>query len=147
MKCINTTIRNEILKYWPYLTKRNDILIADRTYWMPSLSKLESLVYKTYIDGYKYVKEMYDCDDFALSLHAFVAQTRYEEAHQRDIPKEDWYTWSFGQAWGSRFRGVDTNHAINICMTSDAGLVLIEPQNDAIWEINNEKDKVTSVRM
>jgi hypothetical protein len=146
MKIYFFDLIDELKKHWGKLTEKNDIMVADKYYWAPSYDSLQDLVWRTYIDRYKYIKDAYDCDDFALSLHAFVVQTRYEEIYKRKVPKEEWYPWAFGQIWGYKFRGVKGMHAINICLTSDRGLVLIEPQEDKIWRVNNEKDIASAIR-
>lgn len=104
-----------------HLCPPTGIFVADRTYKQPSLQELEDLLFLTYFEEYKWTKEVFDCDDFADILAAYVKQNRYKE-HAK-LP------WSFGICWGSV-----RQHALNIAVTNNDKVYLIEPQNDEIWE-------------
>ena len=141
--CIQTA--KETLKALYPVSLRIDI--ADREYWWPAYDKVKSLLWDTYIDRYRYTLEMFDCDDFALVLHAFVVQERYRQIEKRKLSKDEWLPWAFGQVWGTKFQNEVKDHAVNICVTSDKGVTLIEPQNDAIWSFNPANDILYAVRM
>jgi len=125
MKTIEVLALKKLLK--PYA---DHIFIADWTYITPSRNKVWSMVKDNYIDEYKYISSVFDCDDFALVLHAWMRQEQYRRKWK--------YPWAFGEAWTKK-------HALNITLT-DEGLMLIEPQNDEMRKIN-EKDHYTFIRM
>ena len=149
-----TTRKNlikQIHEIWPDLVDGypgpSNIAIPDNTYWLPTKRDLEWRVVDTFMDQYRYKAESFDCDDFALVLHAFVVQERYVQIERRELSKDEWFPWAFGQVWGTRFRGQPMGHAINVCLTSDDGIILLEPQNDQIWEANTDRDHVHFVRI
>ena len=101
---------------WPNLNT-GCLQIADAYYVLPTRNELEKLLFDSSITSKQYKKEVRDCDDFALLLHADVILSRYCE----ELP------WAFGQIWyqDKKIGG----HAINLCITYDNGMLLIEPQN------------------
>ena len=136
MKTTSQDLSRQLKSIWPSM----QVILADREYWLPAENKVKKLVWDSYIDQYKYEIESFDCDDYALVLHAFVVQERYRLAKAKKISKDEWLPWAFGEAWGTRFDGVDTDHAINICVTSDKGVILIEPQTDSMWPADRDRD-------
>ena len=131
---------------WPDL--KGFIYNADGTYWMPTFRDLEWLMVDTFFNEYGWTREIFDCDDFSLCLHAFVVQGRYKQMMEKKLTKEERLPWSFGQAWMTKYRGNIDGHAINICITRDKGMILIEPQSDMLlWEANNETDNCYYVRI
>ena len=129
----------QLTDMWPNL--RSFIFNSDDTYWMPTFRDLEWLMVDTYFNEYGYVGELFDCDDFALCLHAFVVQERYKQMMEKKLSKEERLPWSFGQAWMRKYRGIVGGHAINICITRDKRIIFIEPQSEMLlWEASSEKD-------
>lgn len=143
MKTNSIEIKSILNNLWPGIR----IMCADRDYWLPSEKDLKDIIWKSYIDEYQYAIERFDCDDFALVLHAFIVQERYIRADEHKLPKEEWFPWAFGEVWGSKFQGENTAHAINICITDEEEIFLIEPQNDKIWLANSSDDNVYFCRM
>jgi len=136
MKIASQDLFRQLKSIWPSM----QVILADREYWLPAESKVHDLVWGSYIEQYRYTVELFDCDDYALTLHAFVVQERYKQMEERKLPKEEWFPWAFGEVRGRRFNGVEANHAINICVTSDKGVLLIEPQNDKSWTADRDRD-------
>ncbi len=151
MKIRTSTILFKLQNIWPDLEYGykgpTSISLADGEYWMPTKSKVKKLLWEGFIDTYKYKAETFDCDEFSLLLHAFVVQERYVQIEKREVPKEEWLPWAFGQVTGIKFQGKKTHHAINIVITSDNGVMLIEPQNDKIWKATYPNDLIYRVRM
>ena len=151
MKITREDLIKQLHALWPDLVDGlpgpTNLAIPDNTYWLPSKRDLEWLVVDTFMEKYRYKAEVFDCDDFALVLHAFVVQNRYIEIEQRKLSKDEWFPWAFGQVWGTKFRGKPTGHAINICLTRDEGVILLEPQNDQIWKADSNRDHVHFVRI
>ena len=140
-------IVKEINRVWPSLIRGSQdnaghIWIPDAIYWCPREQEVEKLLSDTFMEQYKWTKEIFDCDTFSLVLNAFVAQERYVQMENRKLSEDEWFEWSFFQCWGTKFQGESMHHAINGCLTSNRGIVLIEPQNDQMWRANNEKDHV-----
>lgn len=115
------------------LCPADQIKIADRKYKKPTRTEVEKLLRETYFEDYEWTKEVFDCDDFAVILNAFVKQNRYKEGAK--LP------WAFGEAW---VKGGE--HAVNIVITSDNKILLIEPQADKIWEAS-EKDEIVFIKI
>lgn len=121
-------MKNRLKKLCPsYMTK-----IADREYKYPTEEEVTKLLRETYFEHYKWTKEVFDCDDFTVILNAFVKQNRYKELAK--LP------WAFGEAWTKGGK-----HAVNIAVTPDK-ILLIEPQNDKIWEASIE-DKIVFIKI
>ena len=118
-------LRKRLYKKWPSLRP----WIFDRKYETISRLKLKQLLYENRIDKKKYVKDSFDCDDFALQLHAAIKRKG---------------NYAFGEVHGT-FRGNSTYHAVNICICKHC-IVLIEPQTDKIWTCT-EDDKVYRLRI
>jgi hypothetical protein len=112
---------------WPNLTF---IWPTDPTYKIITLKKLRAIVKKSSVSDFDYMGTVWDCDNFALHLHAMVQKTQYNEILTNGMEK---IPWAFGECMGTKFRGKEETHAINIALT-DKGIYLIEPQTDAIWK-------------
>lgn len=102
------------------------IRLGDATYYAPRRAELERLLEASLLDRRQWLEERHDCDDFAYVLKGEASSHAYESPEVR-------YGLCVGIVWG-HFDWVDGYHAINWALTSDAGLLLIEPQTDAIYE-------------
>lgn len=148
MKAKRAEIVDRIHAVWPNLVdalpKPSNLAIPDVEYWLPKKSDIEWVLSDTWIDKYQWTAEGMDCDDIALLFHAFVVQERYRAIHDG---KTGWLPWALGQCWGYKFQGEDGGHAINIAITRDAGVILIEPQNDKTWNADPVMDLVDFIRL
>ena len=124
-------VLGELLKIWPELNPGR-LWLADSVYVMPTEKELKEILFRSKVDSYKYTKNIQDCDDYALFLHTDVILYRYENFKKGKIDKDQLYSWAFGQIWYKDSR--IGYHAINICITRDKGVLLIEPQNDKIFK-------------
>ena len=106
--------------------KPKQLWFEDVKYVMPTRDELESTVLESKISTYEYIPEIEDCGDFALLLHAYTIRKRYADYKAGKIPKDQQYPWAFGQIW--YIDSINGYHAVNICMTRDVGILLIEPQ-------------------
>lgn len=108
------------------------IRMADKAYWFCKESDIVPLLYDSYINRYEYTLDLFDCDDFALVLHAFVRQEQYKQKWKAPM--------AFGEIWlPSR------SHAINfVRVVGPDRYLLIEPQNDNIseWSVNEKANYV-----
>jgi len=109
---------------WPKLSP-SSVFMADETYVLPSRAEVEKALQDSKIDKYVYTDELWDCDNYALLLHAYVIRKRYEDFRKGKLAKEQCYSLAFGQIWTDI-------HAINIALTYDEDILLIEPQTDEI---------------
>ena len=125
----------EIVEVFGSLLPPMFIQISDKVYATPTESDAWSLLKDNYIEQYRYMTETFDCDDYALLLHAWVRQEQYRNKWE--------HPWALGEAWGY-FGG--EKHALNVVVTADNGLMLIEPQSDGMRK-NDKKDIFTFVRM
>jgi hypothetical protein len=96
--------------------------VADGNYYLPTLEEIKTLIKKSFIEKYKYKIETFDCDDFALILHAWIRQKQYRDKWENP--------WAFGEVWG-KFKKNEF-HAMNFVITRDKGFLLIEPQTDEV---------------
>ena len=140
-------LRYKLADIWTDLNP-GKIYLADLLYVMPSEEEVRKLLFDSQIDSYVHTAHtispksgILDCDDFALLLHAYVIKRRYEDFKKGRIPKDQLYPLAFGQIWYTDPK--IGYHAINICITHDKGVLLIEPQNDEVWKA----DKDTPVRL
>ena len=111
-------------------------LIADRKYYLPTIEEINLLLDEGFIEYYKYRIETFDCDDFALILHAWIRQEQY---------KQKWnYPLAFGECWGE----FETNiyHAMNFAITNEEKFILIEPQTDEVKRYESD-DTFFALRM
>jgi len=106
----------------------------DRAFWAASLAKYESILSEQYAYSYRWTPEVFDCDDFALIVSAFVRQNRYKEMMERGLALEQRYALAFGRVFVP-------GHAICFFVTDEDGmgrLYYFEPQkvlheSKAIW--------------
>lgn len=145
MKITNTSIFNQVRSIWG--DKFIHLLIGDVAYWAPRYDEVQEMVGKNFVEKYKYAAEVFDCDDFALILHAFVRQEMYRQRKEVGKMESNFYPWAFGEIWGHKFMNHEGGHAVNICITKDRGLILIEPQGDRVWSPTKETDEAFYIRM
>ena len=143
MKTSYKSIKKTLIERWP---KLRDIWLTDRTYWVPTKEELEEALSLTKTHLQEFIPGISECNHFALQLHAEMTRLRYLSAVYRKIPKEEWFTWAFGQVMGLEFKGNRMNHAVNLCLTID-GLYFIEPQDNSMWLADPDKSDIYFVRM
>ena len=138
MQITRFDIIDELKKQW----KTSTIRIADMIYWSPKMSEVEDLVYGTYFQRYKYLREIMDCDDFSFIFKAFVIQERYKQIVEKRLTKEERFSWSLGIADGylKRYKR-NVGHSFCICLTRDKGWVVIDVIPNIIRRVEDE-DKV-----
>lgn len=147
--------RNDIVSalhgVWPNLVDGmpypSNLAIPDETYWLPKRSHLERVITVDWTERRAWLREIWDCDDFAFQFMCHIRNHVYELIVDSRIHGPDAAQWAVGECWGTRFRKQDTGHAINVAITEDAGVLLIEPQTDEIWEPIRGEDLVHYIRM
>lgn len=104
--------------------------LRDTEYDLPSLDEVRAFVERSKVDEYHFSGEDFDCDDFALQLHAEVKREHH---------------WAFGEAYGDRIKGVEERHNLNVFVADDGKVYLLEPQTDEIWRAEKGKDNILIV--
>ncbi len=93
------------------------LYLSDSRYLLVPHDEVEKLLNWDATDGFVYVPELYDCDDFEFRLWGQV----------NSLP--EWAGISLGIIWFS-----EPPHAMNIFVDIDGNVWLIEPQNDGIFQ-------------
>jgi len=128
-------IKNIIYEIYPYCS----IFIADKDYYIPSITDIEWLLYESGFEKYQYHRNTFDCDDYSLILHAFIRQEQY---------RKDWkHPWAFGECWLNKYKGKKHNEAINISISNKNEILLINPQTDDIITTDPSNDNIYFTRM
>jgi len=96
--------------------------IADGEYYCPPLQDAKSIIKASSVDKNTWVRERFDCDDFAHVLKAHFAEAAYKNGKRRAAH-------CFGVVWGM----LPGPHAINWMVNDDLKLRFIEPQSDKIF--------------
>jgi hypothetical protein len=111
------------------IPKLSQIWLMDTVYESLSLSDLKAIVKARSVKGFKFIPDVWDCDNFALQLHARVRRLQYDLIKAYPRPERR-YPWLFCEGVG--LHSTQGVHAVNIALTSDAGIQYIEPQTDRI---------------
>ena len=85
-------IKKRLFRLFPELTVP---WLRDEAYELPSLEQVKEFLKRSKVNEYHFVDEIFDCDDFALQLHA-------------EVKRE--FHWALGEAFGDRFRGEEKLH-------------------------------------
>jgi len=102
--------------------------MGDAHYYLPTLSEVQQLLKASALDRRTWLSERFDCDDFSHVLKGEFSIHAYDAG---DIS----YGFSAGIIWGN-FSWAQGYHAVNLIVTDDQVLRLIEPQNDTIYGAN-----------
>jgi len=119
-------IKKMLMKTWPDLRV---FVRSDPEYILPILSEVSEAIIKI---GEIKPAHGSDCDDYALHLHSKI---KWNHPH-----------WAFGECFGEHIRGRNVLHYVNVCVTQDRGVILIEPQIVNDWWIPQD-DKILWVRI
>jgi len=127
-------IKKEIKKIWPEL---HWTLPTDPEYWTPTLQEIQDFI-NTQENDIPYTKGIYECEEFAIGLMSDLRRWRAKKVINED--KSNHLNWAVGIALTikSGLSG-DQVHYQNIALTSDKGIVLIEPQGNTITELERVK--------
>ena len=148
MKVNSKEVKRQLRLVWPDQWKRliRHTYIFDRFYWLPTRKEVEEFLKVSKVDKMQFFDEIADCDDFALLTHADAKKVRI--ILYPNIPREEWAPWAFGETAGSKFRGMKMKHMVNICITRDEGVLLLDTsQRDRIWQARADKDNLFFIKM
>ena len=128
-------IREQLNKIWPDL---KFVVLSDPTYFQPTLQQLSDKLNEFKKLDYKYIKNLFECEEFALAFMTYCRSTRAKEYNGSD-PR---FNWPLGIVVGTKFNGELINHWICICLVKDLGLLLIDPQDGAKWQPSKDRDNI-----
>lgn len=132
MMIITASDKKETLK--ENISGLSEIWLMDSIYDKLSLLNLKLVVKACSVKDFKFIPDVWDCDNYALQLHARVRQLQYDLI--KAFPKpERRYPWSFCEGVG--LHNTQGIHAVNLALTSDAGIQYIEPQTNEIKSVFN----------
>ena len=117
------------------LHKSYSLRLGDSSYYLASEAEVKQILNSTSRERRSWIAERYDCDDFAYVLKAYSSSIAY-------INDELKLGLCCGIIWG-KFAWISEFHACNWFITSDNGLILIEPQNDQIYSPSDCEGSVT----
>ena len=104
------------------LSRNFGFYVADGNYYCTPLDNAKEIIKHSAVDRKTWVRERFDCDDFAHVLKAHFAEAAYKDGDRRAAH-------CIGIVWGS----LPGPHAINWMVNSDMKLRFIEPQNDRVF--------------
>jgi hypothetical protein len=108
-------VAERVLEQFPEVGDR--LYLSDSRYLLVPRDEVERLLTWDATDGFSYVSELYDCDNYEFRLWGQV----------NSLP--EWAGVSLGMIWFS-----EPAHAMNIFVDVEGKVWIIEPQNDAIFE-------------
>jgi hypothetical protein len=116
-------LRQQIVRQLGRKLRRNfGLYVADGEYYCTPLRHARQIIRLSSVDRKRWVRNRFDCDDFAHVLKAHFAEASYRNGRRRAAH-------CFGIVWGM----LPGHHAINWMINSDMKLRFIEPQNDRIF--------------
>jgi len=110
-KIFSKNIRQYIRKDVIVLTSKLRVYVVDDDYKLPSLEQIKAFLKHNKVNKNKFVKDKFDCDNFAVQLWG-----RFNE-------------YAPGYAFGY---AISSKHVFNIMIDANRDLYVIEPQSDKI---------------
>ncbi len=125
---LKTKVRAQLKGYM----KGCRIYTADNRYFCPTEKVAKELIDAAKVDQKTYIKEIFDCDDFAHLLKSEFIMDCYDSG-RRSMP------YAMGIVWGNK-----PPHAMNVIVLGDGKkfhVRIIEPQSGKIYKANAKKLK------
>jgi len=118
-------IKPEYHKIYTDLEPHYCILMSQK-FFLPTVSDLAEAIKKHSVKDMKYRDNIADCEKFAWYLVWGIQKERSESPAEKT-------TWSIGWATGFRINFIgQESHTMVTAMTSDQGIVIIDPMTDTI---------------
>jgi hypothetical protein len=111
------------------LDRNFGLYIADGEYYCTPVDDAREIIENSALDRQTWVRQRFDCDDFAVVLKSHFAQASYADGKRRA-------SHCFGVVWGM----LPGPHAINWMVNDDLKLRFVEPQTDEVY-FPKEDDK------
>ena len=126
-------------------TDSSALILPDRKFIRPSVADFRQFFAETWFEAYKYIKEVFDCEDFAIEAYAYPRQLYIIDlvAMFNAAVKKMQYDRKFefplfiGEGHG-KIAGQD-GHAANFAWCDDDSIQIAEPQNDRIRERTDDR--------
>ena len=113
------------------LERNFGLYLADGEYYCTPVADAKEIITNSALDRQTWVRQRFDCDDFAHVLKAHFAQAAYSDGKRRAAH-------CFGVVWGM----LPGPHAINWMVNDDMKLRFIEPQTDAVFLPRETDEKI-----
>ncbi len=140
MAVTSAYVRGKIAAIWPAL---KFVVLSDQLWFPPSKPALIDFLKESWPHVKPpYIPSVSECEEFSISLVAYQRKLHAVLVADGVIPITDRYNWPIGIVCGTRFRGRDIDHWQNICLTHDAGIMMIEPQTQEIWSPEPDQDEI-----
>ena len=104
------------------LDRNFGLYIADGEYYCTPVDDAREIIENSALDRQTWVRQRFDCDDFAHVLKAHFAQAAYADGKRRAAH-------CFGVVWGM----LPGPHAINWMVNDDLKISFVEPQTDEVF--------------
>jgi len=115
------------------------IWLVDQSYYVfENENELREILDKASITNEPFIQNKFDCDDFALLLHANVKR------QGRELNGNSNY--AFGETFVNKRSGIKEPHNLNICLVVD-DTYLVEPQTNEFWKMDKKKDTPLLIKM
>ena len=125
---INIEIKKTYQKTYPDLESHYTILMSEK-FLLPTHQEVVNAVKRHSVKDMKYVSNIADCEKFAWYLVWGIQKERSEQAEMFKV------TWALGWITGFRIDLLgQESHTMVTAMTSDNGIIIIDPMTDAIME-------------
>ena len=132
--------RNEISeiyrKVYPKLENHYVILLSE-VFILPTLKEFTDAVERHSVIDIEYVSNITDCEKLAWYLVNGIQRERSEKA--TSFPEGERITWSVGWTTGIIQDFIQTqSHTLVTALTSDSGIVLLDPLNNKTRKVDEE---------
>ena len=155
MKVSRSQIVNKIHSLWPDLIdghrEPGNIFIPRGEYWAPSKEDFQTFISQDWtgvIRNIDYDIKRWACSNFAAALAVQADLFVLWQQSLNKFEESAMLEWAVMEAWGTKFDGKDTSHAINMIYMDDNALWFFEPQTDSkAWLADPELDTIHFVKL
>jgi hypothetical protein len=119
----------------------NIVRLGDENYYLPTKEEVKQVLNTSTLDASQrqWVAERYDCDDFSYVLKGAFSTAAY-------LANDIIHGFAVGIIWAN-FNHLNGFHAINLVVTDDEVVHLIEPQGNFFYPAANCRDSITIIVM
>ena len=116
------------------ITNLHEVSFADGSYALVDPHWVTTFLTFDLTEHIPYIPERFDCDDYAWVVAGEVKKWFWKSPVKASI--------AFGMLWGDIRKESDPDkprgHAVNFLVTRDRNIVLIEPQNDGVFNFTSK---------
>ena len=131
-------LRQKIRGMWPEVAL---LWLPDGQYALPPLESVLDILNKTDVAFIPRTGGgVWDCDDYALAANYMIKRKGLELAVE--------YPWAFGECFGTKFKGREMDHSVNILVADDGQIWLMYAEGGwQHWRAERNEDTVHTVKM